>query len=110
MTSTTSTKTPAQKPARKAPAKTAAKAPAKKATTEAAPKIRWTPNGEKDKSGNRPAVGVCGDREYAITGADDAWKATVKVGGKTTVLAENVGGKAAWSKCVKHNTEAQNPA
>ena len=33
----------------------------------------------------------------------DAFKATVKVGGKTTVLAEGVSGKTAWQKCVAHN-------
>ena len=32
-----------------------------------------------------------------------AWRATVKVGTKTTVLAEGVSGKTAWQKCVAHN-------
>jgi hypothetical protein len=99
---TSTTKAPAKTTAKKAaPAKAA---PAKKAVaTEAAPKIRWTLNGERDANGNRPAVGACGDMEYRIDGSGDAWKATVKIGTKTTVIAEGVSGKAAWSACVKHS-------
>jgi len=108
MTNTT-TKTPA-KTTRKTPVKAAPKAPAKKATTEAAPKIRWQAEGEKDAKGNAPATGVAGDHTYAITGEGDAWKATHTHGGKTTVVAENVSGRAAWSACVKHHKGLQTPA
>lgn len=99
------------KTTRKTPAKAPVKATrAKKATTtEAAPKTRWTPNGEKDAKGNRPAVGVAGDYEYRIDGKDDAWIAMVKVGTKTEAIAENVSGRAAWSACVKHHKGLQTP-
>jgi hypothetical protein len=80
-----------------------AKAPAAKPTT----KITWKLDGEKDAKGQAEGTGTCGDRTYRITREGDAWKATVKVGNKTTVLAENVGsGKSAWQKCVDHNKSA----
>jgi hypothetical protein len=89
-------------PAKKAPAKPAAK----KAATTAAPKIKWTPTGQKDpKTGECESVGVLGDRQYEITRNADGGKftATVKVDkGKPTTLAENVSGKVAWKKCVDH--------
>src|SRR5262245_12024111 len=103
-TSTTARKTTAAKKAAPAKATSARKAtPAQKAETTVAPKIRWTPNGERDASGNRPAVGVAGDLEYRIDGEGDAWTATVKHGNKTSVIAEDVSGKAAWSACVRHH-------
>jgi hypothetical protein len=92
------------------PAKAPAKAPAKKApagNTPVATKIAWKLDGEKDAKGQAEGTGTCGDREYRITGKGDSWKATVKQGGKTTTIAENVkSGKAAWQKCVDHNKSA----
>jgi hypothetical protein len=82
---------------KKAPAKAA-----KKAAATASTKIRWTADGEKDAKGDCPATGTVGDRTYKITkAADGSWKATVKVGTKTTVVIENAkSGKIAWSRCV----------
>jgi hypothetical protein len=91
----------AKKPApAKAPAR---KAPAKKAAAKSSTKIRWTADGEKDAKGDCPATGTVGDRTYKITkAADGTWKATVKVGSKTTVVAENAKtGRACWAACVK---------
>jgi hypothetical protein len=89
-----------------------AKAPAKKAPAKAAPKkqpdkpiskIRWTLAGEKDEHGDTEGTGVLGDATYQISRAGDGWKATVKKGGKTTVLAEDAkSGKVAWKRCVDH--------
>ena len=102
---TTTTRAP------KAPATKATK-PTKPAEKAAAAKIKWTPEGERDENGNRPAIGVCGERTYAITGEGDSWTATVKVGRKTTVLVEGVGGKGkrAYNACIAHNKAAQTPA
>ena len=100
---TTTTRTP------KAPATKATK-PTKPAEKAAAAKIKWSPEGERDENGNRPAVGVCGEREYAITGSGDSWQSVVKVGRKSVVLAEGVSGNAAWKACVAHNKAAQTPA
>jgi hypothetical protein len=88
-------------PAKKAPAK----APAKKPAATAA-KIAWKTQGEKDAKGNAPATGTADGRTYAITGSGQKWTATVKVGTKTTTLAENVSAKTAWQKCVSHNRSA----
>jgi len=94
---------------RRHPAKGApAKAPAKKATTSAA-KISWKPEGEKNAKGEYDrSVGTCGDATYTITRqADGSFKATVKQGGKTSVVAENAkSGNAAWAACVAHSKGA----
>jgi hypothetical protein len=86
-------------PAKKAPAK---KASAKKAATPAGPRLRWVfPSGfeNRAKSGQ---TATSGDREYALKpGADGQWRATVKQGGKTTVLAEGAKG-AAYAAIVAH--------
>jgi hypothetical protein len=91
-----------------APAKApAAKAPAKKAGGTAAPKITWKLLGERDAKGDADAVGTANGREYKIAKqADGKSTATVKQGGKTTVLAEKVSGKSCWAACVKHNKAA----
>ena len=97
MTTPTTTKKPARMAAKKA-------AP-KQATT--ATKITWRTTGEKDARGQAEGVGMCADREYKITGADNCWKATVTVGSKTTTLGENLkSGGAAWTACVRHNKSA----
>ena len=87
-------------------------APAKKAAPKAPPvaasKITWRNDGEKDAKGQAEGTGTAGDRTYRITGSGETWKATVKIGTKTTVLGENLkSGKAAWAKCVEHNRSAQ---
>jgi hypothetical protein len=76
----------------------------RKTVTDVTPtKISWKTTGEKDAHGDAPATGTAGDRTYAIVKAGDGWKATVKQGSKTTVLAENASGKTAWAKCVAHS-------
>ncbi len=106
----TAAKAPTEAATTPAPAKKAAAKPAEKKATAATAKIRWTANGKKDRTGNRPAVGVCGEREYRIDGEGDAWTATVTVDGTTETLAEGVSGKVAWTRCTARNKEAQTPA
>jgi hypothetical protein len=90
---------PAKAPATKAPAKAAPKKQADKPVT----KIRWTLKGEKDANGDAEGTGVLGDATYEISRAGDGWKATVKKGGKTTVLIGDAKtGKVAWKRCVDH--------
>lgn len=92
-----------------APKPAPAKAPAKKAPAKVstpATKITWKNQGEKNEKGECEGVGTADGREYRITRDGDAFKATVKVGGTTTVLAEGVSGKTAWQKCVAHNQGA----
>jgi hypothetical protein len=105
--------------AKKAPAKTApaakatpaAKAaPAEKATEVSTPtKLRWKLLGERTKKGVESSA-TAGDREYEVTGADDAWKAVVKQGGKTTVLAEGGSYGKAYTAVTAHNKAAQSAA
>ena len=96
----------AKKPApTKAPAKAAPKKQAGDKTAVA--KITWKNLGEKNEKGECEGVGTADGREYRIMRDGDAFKATVKVGGKTTVLAEGVSGKTAWQKCVDHNKSAK---
>jgi hypothetical protein len=95
----------AKKPApAKAPAEPAPKKQAGDKTAVA--KITWKNLGEKNEKGECEGVGTADGREYRIMRNGDAFKATVKVGGKTTVLAEGVSGNAAWQKCVAHNRSA----
>lgn len=76
--------------ARKAPTKKApAKAPAKKADTTAAPKLRWTVEGDRALAGKSVAQSaVAGDREYKIAPDGEKWLGTVTVGRKTTTLSD----------------------
>ena len=101
MTTTTTTRksTPA-----KAPAKKAAPKPATKAAQPAATKLRWTIVEEFAKGKHQTAT--VGDRTYAITRAGDGWKATVKKGGKTTVLVQGTFGRA-YTACVADNKAAK---
>ena len=104
-TTTATRKAPAKKaPAKAAPKPAAAKAPAAKKTAEAtaAPKLRWSyPEGRANRKGN-PQTGVLGDAEYGITPTGDGkWKATVKRGGKTTVLGDAVAHGKAYRLCVE---------
>src|ERR1700739_1705470 len=75
---------PAKAPAKKAAPKAAKPAADKPASTKLR---RVFPEGfeNKDKTGQ---TAVAGDREYALLPDGEAWKATVKQGGKTTTLAE----------------------
>jgi hypothetical protein len=84
-----------------------AKAPAKKAP--ARPTIKWSPEGEKNERNEYPSsTGTCGAAEYKIVRQPDgSFKATVKVGTKTTTLAEKAkSGNAAWKACVAHSRSA----
>jgi hypothetical protein len=85
----------------KAPAEPAPKKQAGDKTAVA--KIAWKNLGEKNEKGECEGVGTADGREYRIMRDGDAFKATVKAGGKTETLAENVSGKTAWQKCVAHN-------
>jgi hypothetical protein len=111
-TPATARKAPAKKaaPATKAPAKAAAKpaeaqeAPApKKATPTQGPKLKWVKTGEPNDSGNCPSRAETEDGVYVIDGYDTATATWTPEGGKPEVLAENVSGKTAWSKCVAHH-------
>lgn len=96
-----------QTAAAKKPAPTKA-APKKQAGDKTAvAKLTWKNLGEKNEKGECEGVGTADGREYRIMRDGDAFKATVKVGGKTTVLAEGVSGKTAWQKCVDHNKSAK---
>jgi hypothetical protein len=91
-------------PAKKAASKPVAKkpAPAKAAST----KLRW----QKDDGGGQTAVAANGTT-YAIVADGDKFTATATTAaGKVTVLAEKVGGTAAYYKCVKHHAETQEVA
>jgi hypothetical protein len=90
-------------PAKKAPAKAAAqKAPAK-AAKPAGAKLRWALDGERDSKNRVGQTAVASDgAKYVISGAGDAWQATVTSGGKTTVLAE-AGYTACYTACVRHH-------
>ncbi|MGO9032232.1 hypothetical protein [Mycobacterium sp.] len=85
----------------KAPAEPAPKKQAGDKTAVA--KITWKNLGEKNEKGECEGVGTADGREYRIMRDGDAFKATVKLGGKTTAQAEGVSGKTAWQKCVAHN-------
>ena len=100
MATTTARKAPAKRTApATAPAKAAAKAPATKApATPAAPKLRWTIEGERDSKGRAP----CTAGAYAIGGTGDSWTAVVKRGTKTVVLAEGSFGKC-YNACTADN-------
>ena len=96
---TTGRKTAAKKAA---PAK-AIKAPAQATPTPAARKLRWQVEGDdRSQAGKVGQTASVDGHTYAITGKDKAWKATVKVGGRTTVLAEG-SFAAAYRACVEHN-------
>lgn len=104
----------AKAPARTAPAAKATPAakaaPAEKATEASTPtKLRWKLLGERTKKGVESSA-TAGDREYEVTGADDAWKAVVKQGGKTTVLAEGGSYGKAYTAVTAHNKAAQSAA
>jgi hypothetical protein len=103
----TTRKEQAAKTAPAAKATPAAKAaPSEKATEASTPtKLRWKLLGERTKKGVESAT--AGDREYEVTGADDAWKAVVKQGGKTTVLAEGGSYGKAYTAVTTHNKAAQ---
>jgi hypothetical protein len=98
----------ARRAAKPAPAKAPAKkAAAKKAAAKAAgPRLAWQFSQGFEERGKTGQTATSGDREYALKPtADGKWRATVKQGGKTTVLAE--GGKgAAYTAIVKHNQGA----
>jgi hypothetical protein len=90
-------------PAKKAPAK----APAKKAApVPTGSKLRWTLDGERDSKNRVAQTAVASDgAKYVISGADDVWKATVTVDGKSTVLAEG-GHTKCYLAAVKRHAEA----
>ncbi len=86
---------------------TAAIPSVKAAAVKAPANITWKNLGEKNEKGECEGVGTADGREYRIMRDGDCWKATVKVGSKTTTLGENLkSGGAAWSKCVEHNKKA----
>ena len=86
---TTARKTTAAKKA--APAK----APAKAAPATTTPKLRWqVEGGDRSQAGKVAQSATVGDREYRIDRSGDAWKATCKVGRKTTTLVEGTFAKA----------------
>lgn len=93
--------------------KTTRKAPAAKATTPAKapvttmPKLRWVKTAEANDKGNAPAKAETAEGVYEITGFDVATATWTATGGKAEVLAENVSGKTAWSKCVSHHKARQ---
>ena len=62
-------------------------------------KLRWAIEGERDSKGRAPAT--AGD--YAITGGGDVWTATVKRGGKTTVLVDGGSFGKCYNAVVSHN-------
>ena len=110
------TKAKADHPAGKAlpkpgPATAPAKAPAKKAPKAATPasaKLRWTLLEERQPGKAAvPQVGKAGDAEYTIDRSGEAWRVTVKLAGKTSVLADNVSYAKTYAVVVEHNKNRQ---
>jgi hypothetical protein len=96
--------TKAQTIGRAMAAKAAAKAPARKAPASTSTKLRWQVEGEPGTA--TPATATRGDRKYAIGRDGDAWKATVKVGTKTTVLVAGGTFARCYAACTAHNKAA----
>lgn len=81
----------------------ATKKVAKAAQAASAAKLTWKRTAEKDDKGNAPAKAETAAGTYEITGYDKATATWTPTGGKPEVLAKDVSGKTAWSKCVAHH-------